>query len=414
MEHTFSERIIFHIDVNSAFLSWSAVRRLSEDPTCLDLRSVPSAVGGNTENRHGIILAKSIPAKKFGVVTAETVASALKKCPELIIVPPEGETYHKCSDAFMKILRNNCPIVQSISIDEAFMDMSGMGSIFSSPLQAAHAIKDEIKNSLGFTVNVGISSNKLLAKMAGDFTKPDRVHTLFPEEIKEKMWDLPLKELYGIGKSTEAALLSLGFKTIGDAAAADEEYLKRRLGEKSGKWLHKAANGIDEGKVQTDEAPPKGYGNSVTLPEDLTEQNSSLVLEKTLLSLSDSVASRMRRDSFLALTVGVKLKTKDFVTRSRQRTLNKPTSSTDEIFKTAVELFGELWDRRTPVRLVGVFASSLTNEETFQLNMLEGESAFKQREALSKIDAATDEIRERFGKDSILRGSMIDPFVKKD
>ncbi len=228
------------------------------------------------------------------------------------------------------------------------------------------------------------------------------------------MWDLPLKELYGIGKSTEAALLSLGFKTIGDAAAADEEYLKRRLGEKSGKWLHKAANGIDEGKVQTDEAPPKGYGNSVTLPEDLTEQNSSLVLEKTLLSLSDSVASRMRRDSFLALTVGVKLKTKDFVTRSRQRTLNKPTSSTDEIFKTAVELFGELWDRRTPVRLVGVFASSLTNEETFQLNMLEGESAFKQREALSKIDAATDEIRERFGKDSILRGSMIDPFVKKD
>ena len=214
-------RVIFHVDVNSAFLSWEAVYRLRHADGAPDLRTIPSAVGGDIAKRHGVILAKSIPAKKYDVRTGEPVVDALRKCPHLVLVAPNHALYEENSHAFMNILRKYSDVVEQYSIDEAFVDMTGTEWLFGKPIAAAHRIKDEIRDTLGFTVNVGISSNKLLAKMASEFEKPDKVHTLFPQEIKEKMWPLPVRELFLVGGASEQKLKRLGINTIGDLAHAD-------------------------------------------------------------------------------------------------------------------------------------------------------------------------------------------------
>ena len=230
------ERVIFHVDVNSAFLSWSALKRLEEDPGSLDLRTIPSAVGGDVKTRHGVITAKSIPAKKYGVQTGEPVVKALQKCPQLVLVPSDFETYRKYSRAMMEILARYTPLLQQMSIDEAFLDLSERISPRDreGALELARQIRDTVRQELGFTVNVGISNNKLLAKMASDFQKPDRTHTLYPEEVPAKMWPLPINDLYGCGKQTARKLQLVGINTIGDAAAADLELLQTVLGERTG------------------------------------------------------------------------------------------------------------------------------------------------------------------------------------
>ena len=201
------DSIVFHIDVNSAFLSWEAVNRAKKgmEP---DLRTIPSAIGGDMAKRHGVILAKSIPAKQYNVRTGESIMEARKKCPNLLIISPNHKLYKKYSNAFMDILREYTPDVEQFSIDEAFMDMTGTQLLFGEPIAAANQIKDRIKKELGFTVNVGISSNKLLAKMASDFQKPDLVHTLFPDEIRTKMWGLPVSDLFFVGRVTTKKLLT--------------------------------------------------------------------------------------------------------------------------------------------------------------------------------------------------------------
>ena len=197
------KRLIFHIDVNSAFLSWESVYRLSRDPKAQDLRLIPSAVGGDVRSRHGIILAKSTPAKKYGVVTAETIASALRKCPELVIVPSRFDIYSGYSRQMLALLSEYTPDIEKFSIDEAFLDMTETIHLFGPPRKAADQIRRRIREELNFTVNVGISSNKLLAKMASDFEKPDKTHTLFPSEIAAKMWPLPLRDLLFVGDSAD-------------------------------------------------------------------------------------------------------------------------------------------------------------------------------------------------------------------
>lgn len=223
-----ARRYIFHVDANSAYLSWEAVYRLQQGDS-LDLRTVPSVVGGDPKTRHGIVLTKSIPAKKFNIQTGETLWSAVQKCPNLIIVPPDYGLYRQCSDSMVEILREYSPLVQRFSVDECFVDFSGMGLLSNDPVASAHEIKDRIKTELGFTVNIGVSTNKLLAKMASELKKPDLEHTIFPEEVPTKMWPLNIEELFMVGRATSKKLRSRGIKTIGDPANFKLEWIRSFL-----------------------------------------------------------------------------------------------------------------------------------------------------------------------------------------
>ena len=326
------EKIIFHIDVNSAFLSWSAVKRLREEPGSVDLRTIPAVVGGDQTKRHGIVTAKSLPAKKYGIRTAETIASAVQKCPGLVIIPSDFQTYREYSRGFLTILREYTPLVEQASIDEAYMDATELcrrrteTSSDGGPLrhretakQLAGEIRQRIFGELGFTVNVGISSNRLLAKMASDFEKPDRTHTLFPEEVPQKMWPLPIGELYGCGSRTSQRLLTLGIRTIGDAARIPVEVLIDHLGEKSGKYIHNVANGIGRAAVSPVREDAKSYSNEWTTSSDITQETYEAEFMPLLQHLCDKVAGRLQRDGVYGKTVVVTVKTDDFRRRSAQR-----------------------------------------------------------------------------------------------
>ncbi|MDO4478384.1 MAG: DNA polymerase IV [Lachnospiraceae bacterium] len=401
------KRTIFHVDVNSAFLSWSAVDKLLKDPNAVDLRTIPSAVSGDPKSRHGIILAKSVPAKKYRVVTGEPTAAALRKCPELVLTAPDFQVYRRCSEAFIAILKKYAPVVEQVSVDEAFCDFTGTENLYGDLTAFAARLKNEIRDTLGFTVNVGISSNKLLAKMASDFEKPDKVHTLFPEEVPTKMWPLPIGELFGVGESTAEALRALKIMTIGDAARADEQVLCRRLGQKGGAYIHRAANGLDEGEVGQRTSHEQSYGNSTTLAENITAANANERLRPVMLALADSVGSRMRRDGRKGRTVAVTVRTADFANHARQKKLSDPTDMTDVIFETAVGLVREIWDGRKPIRLLGITVSSLDEEDMHQMSLFETPADEARREKMKKLDAMTDKIRKDFGRQAVTRGALM-------
>lgn len=261
-----TERLIFHVDVNSAFLSWESVRRIKEGLP--DLRDIPACIGGDPTKRTGIVVAKSIPAKKR-CQTGEPVAMALRKCPNMVIVPSDFDLYVRCSRAFKKICAAYTPVMESFSIDEVFLDMTGTSLLYPDPIAAAHEIKDRIYEELGFTVNIGISTNKLLAKMASDFEKPNKVHTLFPEEIPEKMWPLPVRELLFLGKASEKKLIEAGIRTIGDLAHAREADIQTLIGKKNGHQLYQYARGIDDSPVKAQPDEAKGFSAETTFNEDI-------------------------------------------------------------------------------------------------------------------------------------------------
>ncbi|ETP71147.1 nucleotidyltransferase/DNA polymerase involved in DNA repair [Lachnospiraceae bacterium JC7] len=425
---------IFHIDVNSAFLSWTAVKRLKDNPDSIDLRTIPSAIGGNTETRHGIITAKSIPAGKYGIKTAMPVVKALELCPDLVLAQSDFETYRTYSEAFIDILRHYSPVVEQVSIDEAFLDFTGMeqstksiifqqivdgtlserdktsGPLSSSectqlirlterftaldeyrqslscsddsaksvdsrcykysdyqkfetlfhilnsnhahrtdvykllpfPLNAAVLIKDEIRDTLGFTVNVGISLNKLLAKMGSDLEKPDKIHTLYPSEISEKMWNLPIGSLFGCGGKTASKLEKIGIHTIGEAARMDPDVLTAILGQNSGLYIHNAANGHSYSSVseQVDEA--KSISNELTTPQDIDMENLETVGLKILRQLAEQVSRRLKKHGVYAGTIGFTVKTDDFKRRSIQKKFTDSTNDEDQIYYAALELMYEL------------------------------------------------------------------------
>ena len=392
-------RIIFHIDVNSAFLSWEAVYRLKHLGGTEDLRKVPSVVGGDIAKRHGIILAKSIPAKKYGIHTGEPLVDALKKCPSLVVVPPNYQLYEKSSAAFMNILKKYSPAVEPFSIDEAFMDMTGTEKLFGDPVVLAHTIKDEIHHSLGFTVNIGVSCNKLLAKMAGDFKKPDLVHTLFPEEIKKKMWPLPVRDLFFVGRATERSLKGLGIRTIGELANTDPEILKARL-KKHGEVIWKFANGIDTEIVEQEAHENKGYGNSTTISFDVTDAGTAKLV---LLSLAETVAKRLRREHVKIEVISVGIRLFDLSWVSHQRKLESPSNITAQIHREACRLFDESWDG-TPIRLLSIQTGGVTSENgSRQLSLFEE----MDYEKMERVDKAIDSIRDRFGQDVIKRASFM-------
>ncbi len=393
------KQIIFHIDVNSAFLSWEASYRIHHLGGTVDLRTIPSAVGGNISKRRGIVLAKSIPAKKYHIQTGEPITDALRKCPNLIIVPPNYELYEKNSKAFMNILRKYTDKVEQYSIDEAFMDMTGTQILFGPPVVAATALKDEIHHTLGFTVNVGISDKKLLAKMASDFEKPDRVHTLFSEDIQQKMWPLPVRDLFFVGNASEKKLNAIGIQTIGDLAKTDLKTLKALL-KKHGEVIWNFANGKDVSLVEPEPADNKGYGNSTTIAFDVADAPTAKLV---LLSLSETIGRRLRKNHVRIDMISVSIRYHDFHSVSHQSVLETPTNITNEIHAAACKLFDELWDG-TPIRHLGVHTGHVTKDGANRQISLFDDTDY---EKLEKLDHAVDHIREKFGADAIMRASFL-------
>lgn len=396
------KRIIFHIDVNSAFLSWEATYRMRELGETEDLRQIASVVGGSEESRHGIVLAKSELAKKHGVTTGEPLVDARRKCPGLVTVPSNFPVYVKYSNAMMKILEDYTPDIEQYSIDESFLDMTGTQNLFGPPIQVAHKIKDRIYEELGFTVNVGISTNKLLAKMASDFKKPNLVHTLFPEEVPTKMWPLPVSDLFFVGRQTAKRLYSLGIFTIGDLANTDKKVIQDNL-KGHGSVIWEFANGIGdsmEDVANKNRTPAnKGYSNETTLAFDVTDAN---LAKEILLSLTESVSTRVRADKSYVSVVSVYFVDNEFHHSSKQMTLNSATNVTNELYHHACNLFDQLW-KGQPIRLLGIHISKATSENHRQYSLFEKQDV----EKLSKLDSAIDKIRHKYGDDSIKRATFL-------
>ena len=431
------KQIIFHIDVNSAYLSWTALEKLKSG-SGVDLRTIPSIIGGDEKSRHGVVLAKSIPAKKYGIQTGEPVAAALRKCPGLVMEPPDHKLYRQYSKAMIKLLSEEfSPLLEQVSIDECYMDFTPIASRYSSPEEAAGKIRDRVFESFGFTVNVGVSTVKVLAKMASDFEKPGKVHTLYPEEIRQKMWPLPVSDLFMVGRRSASKLESLGIRTIGDLAQADPAFLTTHF-KSHGRLMWEYANGIDEGTVVTQKQEAKGVGNSTTLSEDIIEAPKA---KEILRSLAASVAGRLQKAGQLAGTITVEIKYFDFTKVSHQTQTLTPVNSEEDIFRLACSLFDELWDSR-PIRLLGIRSSRLTAEgEPVQLSIFDLPAAApssspeeppekknpaeqpspaarpdkpeKGKEArrapspekLKKLDAAMEQIRRKYGENAVHRGN---------
>lgn len=396
-----AERVIFHVDANSAFLSWSAAYRVKVLGEETDLREVPSVVAGDKASRHSIILAKSIPAKKYGIQTGEPLFQALEKCPELVVIPPDYELYVQASRHFVDMLRQFSPAVEQYSIDEAWVDMTGTQRLWGPPRLAAELMRRRINEELGFTVNIGISSNKLLAKMAGDFEKPNKVHTLFPEEMAAKFFPLPVRDLFLVGAKTERKLQMLGIYTIGDLAAADVRVLKKRLG-KQGELLWHFANGRNADAVTPEPAENKGYGNATTTSHDVVTSEEAY---QVLLSLCETVGARLRKDGKCGRCVSIHLRTNEFRHFSHQCVLHGATNITSEIFEASCRLFDEAWDGITPMRQLGVQVTRLTGEPYQQFDFFSGLSP-QQFERKLRLDETVDALRDKYGEDIIRRAKF--------
>ncbi len=393
------DRLIFHVDVNSAFLSWEAARRVSQGEP--DLRLIPSCVGGNPDKRTSIVTAKSIPAKAYGINTGEPISMALRKCPDLVVVQSDFRLYEECSRAFKDICRKYAPVVEEFSIDECFLDMTGTGKIYPDPIKTAHDIKNEIRDTLGFTVNVGIGANKLLAKMASDFEKPDKVHTLLnQEEVETKMWPLPIGDLFGVGKASTKRLIDAGIKTIGELARADLSFVKMLIGDKAGEHMYSLANGVDDSPVTAEEREAKSYSVVTTVEEDVVSYE---MANQILLTLADSVSARMRKEGAKAYCVSVKIRSNEFKNQSHQTNFSEATDVTEEIYETSKKLFADMWDGKTPLRLIGIALSNISKDEEEQLSLFVDEEKEKQK----KVDATMDSIRTKYGMDKIMRGSVM-------
>lgn len=374
------KRVIFHIDVNSAFLSWSAVKLLTEGGP--DIRLVPSAVSGDPSDRRSIITAASIPAKKLGIKTAIPVSMALRKCPNLVIVHSDWEWYRHCSTSFIDICRLYSSVLQQFSIDECFIDMT-FRLYRKDAAEVARALKDEIKEKLGFTVNVGVGSNKLLAKMASDFEKPDKVHTLWQDEVQKKMWPLPAGDLLWVGKKTRERLSAYGIYTIGDIARLPENSLARIVGKKFAAQMHDNANGIDNEPIITEFQEAKSISVERTFAKDIVNPEE---LDREMFKVACTVAHRLRRQGFRCSCVSMFIKFTDFSVAQKQCQISGPTDVTALILNEARRMLGEMWDGTAPIRQVGIGLSKFTKEETEQLMLFEDPKLSFYREWDRKYD----------------------------
>ena len=393
-------RRILHIDVNNAFLSWSAVYMLKHGSK-VDIRTIPSIIGGDENKRSGIVLAKSPVAKKFGIVTGEPIYFAKKKCNNLQIFKGDFNIYREYSKSFYNILIQYSDKVERFSIDECFVDMTDVMKD-KDIVKIAYEIKDRIYKELGFTVNVGVASNKLLAKMASDFEKPNKVHTIFDSEIQSKMWPLNIADLYGIGKMTIPKLLKMNIKTIGDLAQSDKKYIIRKFG-KYGNMIWDHANGIDNSPVEERNQPPKSIGNQETLPRDLYTKEE---IEKVLAQIAEEVTFRLRKYNLLGTVISVNLRTNKFEDYSHQKKLLNPTSNTKEVIIAAKEVLKEM-ELKGPIRQVGLKLDKLTSSEEYQISLFDNDSNNISHNKLDKLDRTLDELKEKYGYTKITRGSSL-------
>ena len=389
---------ILHIDVNNAFLSWTAVEMLKNGSE-LDIRAIPSIIGGDESRRSGIVLAKSMKAKECGVVTAETIYQAKRKCPNVQIY--NGLTYEKYreySNKLYNLLLEYTDKIERFSIDECFLDMTEylQGDTL---LSKAIEINKRVKEELNFTVNIGVAHNKLLAKMASDFKKPDLVHTLYESEIPTKMWPLPTSELFMLGRKTVPKLYNMGIKTIGDLAKTDREILIKKFG-KHGNLMWEYANGIDYSEVKYIKELPKSIGNSTTFPRDIANIEE---LKQILLALTEQVAFRLRKYNLLANVVNVQLKTNNFEIFSHQGKLDTSTSNTKNIYTKAKELLEEMYKKGTLIRLIGLKVDNLVSKSEVQLSFFSKSDDTKQE----KLDKTIDKINEKYGINSVERAGKM-------
>ena len=399
------ERQILHVDVNNAFLSWLAVYKLQNGEK-IDIRDQVAVIGGDETKRSGIVLAKSPKAKQFGIVTGETLYSARQKCRNLQVYQGNFKIYREYSNKLYNLLLEYTDKIERFSIDECFLDMTNY-LMKDTLLNKAKEINKRVKEELGFTVNVGVAHNKLLAKMASDFTKPDKVHTLFKEEIPTKMWTLSISELFMLGKKTVPKLYNMGIKTIGDLANSDKNMLIKKFG-KHGKMMWEYANGIDDSEVQYKEEKPKSIGNSITLPMDISDKEQ---LEEVLVALTEQVSYRLRKQELLANVVNVQLRTKDFEDFSHQSKLYSATSSTKEILINAKALLNEMFKQGMSIRLIGVRVDNLVSKDEMQMSLFGDTENEKKQKNLDKV---IDSLNEKYGYDSIMRaGKLNSSYIPK-
>lgn len=393
-------RIIFHVDVNNAFLSWTAVYLLRNGYS-KDIRNIPSVIGGDEEMRKGIVLAKSPIAKKYGIKTAEPLFQARIKCPDLQIFPPNFEEYYIQSNNLMKYLAQYTPLIEQFSIDECFMDLTNTTYLYDDILALAYKIKNEVYEKFGFTVNIGIANNKLCAKMASDFLKPNRVHTLFDNEVKMKMWPLPIEDLLYIGKSSSQKLRELGIKTIGDLANAEVSSLTKYFKSRSIDMIN-SARGIDYSPVIKDLSKNKCLSVSRTLEEDTKEYSK---LKKILLDMCDQVGLRARRENLYANVIAITIRTSTFRDYSHQKKLINATNNTMDIYKVILELFDDAIKNEV-IRSIGVRLSDLSSNKQKQISLFEKGTS----EEETNIQKIVDQINEKYQNTKIMPAI----FYKKD
>lgn len=387
-----SEKVILHCDLNNFFAS---VECLGRD----DLKGKPVAVAGSVEKRHGIILAKNEAAKKCGVKTAEAIWQAQQKCPSLVLLPPHYERYNFYSQQVRAIYDRYTDVVEPFGIDECWLDVSGSTMLFGSGERIAEEIRQSVKKETGLTVSVGVSFNKIFAKLGSDYKKPDAVTVIDKARFKEIVWPLDASEMLGVGRATKQSLRRIGIITIGDIARTSPDLLRMVFG-KCGETLWRFANGLDNAPVISSAfaPPPKSIGRSTTPEKDMRTWNDMLVI---LMKLSDRVAHSLRENHAVAGVVQVHIRDGELTVREHQRKLAQPVRLTEMLFKTGAELIGEIWDGETPLRSIGIRACELSgDDECVQLSF---GCDWDYLEKMEKLERDIDGIRERFGKDSVVR-----------
>ena len=394
------DRIILHIDVNNAFLSWSAVDML-KNGSKVDIRNRYAVIGGDEEARRGVVLAKSNKCKSCGVVTGESLYNARRKCPYLEVYKTNFPVYKYYSDAMYEYLLHYTNLIERYSIDECFLDYTGSVKLFGDPIKVAYKLKDDIKRKFGFTVNVGIGNNKLEAKMASDFSKPDKVHTLFDNEVKEKMWKLPIEDLFMIGKSSSKKLRQMGIHTIGDLALSDRNMLVRKF-KKFGRLMWEYANGIDNSIVMYEKEDAKSISASTTLAYNYSDKEEIFRVYK---ELSMEVGRKLRGNGMYASVVSIWVKYADFEKVSKQVKVDNAINTDEEIFKYSKILFDKVWDSDRGVRGLCVGVSGVSHSRDTQLSLF-GSNVVKENN--SNLQKILDDIRNKYGDGSIMYASMVD------
>lgn len=398
------ERTILHCDCNSYFASVECIDRP-------ELKGVPMAVCGDPRNRHGIILAKNELAKKFGIQTAETIWQAKRKCPDLVLVAPHHQKYDAYCEQINAIYLQYTDCVERFSVDESWLDVTGSLHLYGSGTEIADLLRKRIREEIGITISVGVSFNKIFAKLGSDYKKPDATTVISRENFQDIVWPLPARDMMFVGKAADGVLADAGILTIGDIAKAGKERLTALLG-RAGESIWEHASGLDSDPVRRfdDIDPVKSIGNSITFARDLVGEKD---IRAGLTMLCDSVGSRLRAQGMYCTTVQIQIKDPFLRTIQRQRKLSSATNSTKTIYDAALGILQSAWQVTSPIRLLNVTATGLTETAAEQMTLLNDTSG--QRDKIAKLDSAVDTIRKRYGKSAISYGSVIKTdIVRKD